>query len=320
MDQQLSSIYLNAKHNFTELAEYRGIEVYHYTSVDGMLGIVQPDGFINLWFTQYDSLNDRNERNELGLYISQYCDRKECEGVFSKAYSNFIKKLEFSSRYYVAYQCYEPLIVNGEKVADEYLNSEPKECYTYLCCFTKNKDSLAMWNYYAKSKQYDGCNFGVFINQMEEPIDYCRIHFKKVIYSSEEKNKILDTILTPLASKYDDINQEERDHYKGFLIQLLGEYQYLFKDECFMHEQEVRAILQVPKDFKGNGIISCRKYRNSNGYIVPYVVFSRKLVLTDVTIGPLHEKEIAQNNMKDFLSSNGQSVSNVKVSEIPIRF
>ena len=38
--------------------------IYHYTSSNGLLGIIKPHKNPSIYFTQYDCLNDKSEREE----------------------------------------------------------------------------------------------------------------------------------------------------------------------------------------------------------------------------------------------------------------
>ena len=42
-----------------------------------------------------------------------------------------------------------------------------EEYETYLCCFSKASDDLAMWNYYIKNDGYDGYCIGLQSNILE---------------------------------------------------------------------------------------------------------------------------------------------------------
>ena len=46
--------------------------IYHYTSPSGLLGILAKEGGAKLYFTQYDSLNDRSERIHAEKCIKKY--------------------------------------------------------------------------------------------------------------------------------------------------------------------------------------------------------------------------------------------------------
>ena len=46
--------------------------ISHYTSPQGLLPIFKENGDIVLWFTQYDSLNDRSERENIIISYNKF--------------------------------------------------------------------------------------------------------------------------------------------------------------------------------------------------------------------------------------------------------
>ncbi len=312
---------VNADYGYLEtVSRPKSIEIHHYTSADGLLGIVQPEGVLKLWFTRYDSLNDRTERKEFFEQLYAYCDRKLKEGIFSEKFHQKIKSIDFSDHHNIAtYKNDETIIIDGKEYTG-YIDSRSKDCDVYLCCFSEDKDSLAMWNYYSKSKHYGGYSIGIFKDQLADITDGCSIKLRQVIYDDQKKETIFDKFLIPCAKEYDSKNPSEQQGMLKFIKVKLEEFQYIFKNSCFAHEKEVRAILYVPKDFKGNDIVSKRMYRNNNGIIVPYVELKRELVVSDLVIGPLNEPETAKRNLEDFLKEHGQFGVKIHESKIPIRF
>ncbi len=295
------------------------IEIYHYTSTDGLLGIIQRDGRLKLWFTRYDSLNDRTERKEFLEQLYSYCDQKLEEGSFSEEFYQIIKNIDFSDRRNIATYKDETFIIDGREYTG-LIESRPRDCDTYLCCFSEDKDSLAMWNYYTKSNQYSGYSIGVFSDQLADVIDECSIQLKRVIYDDNIKKNILDKLLIPCAKEYPSKDKHIQQGMIRFIKVKLEEFQYVFKNSCFAHEKEIRAILYVPRDFKGNDVVSSKFYRNNNGIITPYVELTRELVVTDLVVGPLTEIEVAQRNLKEFLTDSGQNGVKIIESKVPIRF
>lgn len=53
-------------------------------------------------------------------------------------------------------------------------------------------------------------------------------------------------------------------------MQFLKAVGLIFKSSCFKHEEEVRAILTVPKSNQKFEV----KYREKNGYIIPYIALA----------------------------------------------
>lgn len=104
--------------------------IYHYTSPDGMKGILENK---TIRFSDRYFLNDSSE----GTYIMDLC----------------IKNIEI-------------LVPNHDKFKYELLKrcGERKEkpqrddFYVHQCSFSKYEDSLALWNYYTKGNNIQGYN------------------------------------------------------------------------------------------------------------------------------------------------------------------
>ena len=103
---------------------------------------------------------------------------------------------------------------------------------------------------------------------------------------------------------------------------VLSDFQFVFKNESFRHENEVRGILQLPKGgFSAGNDLPEVNFRNSNGYIVPYVEYSvDKHAVQQVVVGPLLDQEIAVRNLNEMLLINGYRDVEVLESKVPIRF
>ncbi len=194
-----------------------------------------------------------------------------------------------------------------------------------------------MWNYYSKSSHYEGYALGIDYTKWKERVKNLNrygymLNIGRVLYRKKDKIDELDKIV----SKYNKESLEfakgigKLDHIKQDLSLRIAELQFFFKDEDFSHENEVRAILEIPRDKDVSNKEAAKdkdvsnkvmtKYRAGNGYIIPYVEVSvPKEVITSVTVGPLLEKELAKKNVKEMLESRGCSCD-VHTSKISIRF
>ena len=103
---------------------------------------------------------------------------------------------------------------------------------------------------------------------------------------------------------------------------ILSDFQFVFKNASFRHENEVRGILQLPKGGARPGYdLPEVNFRNSNGYIVPYVEYPvDKTAVQQVVVGPLLDQEIAVRNLNEMLLFNGYQNVTVLESKVPIRF
>ena len=79
-------------------------------------------------------------------------------------------------------------------------------------------------------------------------------------------------------------------------------------------------MLRVPRENKENEKIFERKYRQKNGFIIPYVEFQLKAgAVKGVTMAPLNREAVALKNTQDYLQSCGHNAK-VTASQIPIRY
>lgn len=305
---------------------------YHYTSPEGFRGIFRENGNLTLWFTQYDSLNDKSERNHTFEYISEYCDRKVDENVFSKYFAKYIKD-------YKPFDYKHILVPKQTEHVSRFLSDcqlKQFECDIYICSFSKHNDLLPMWNYYSKSQRYEGYSIGFTTRDLVHHSSTNIMHDLElidIIYEDDEKDALLDELLIPLSIVFDKKPTEiELCDIKGIINITFDRLQFAFKNSCFRHEHEMRLVLRVPKEFNNNTIkkinaeeslpkISERKYRTNNGYIIPYVEYTfPSCAAHSIKIAPLQEKEIAEKNVTDYLNRYGYRKCKVSSSDIPIRF
>lgn len=304
--------------------------VYHYTSPSGLLGIVdngEDSENAKLWFTRWDSLNDKNERYDIQEVLKEY---KELKGNdIRKEFRDAIQELIDTD---VTKWKLHPILWRNNTNGISSMNlSAPDPYDIYICSFSEDGDSLPMWNYYSKSSHYEGYALGIDVAKWGENVkglNGCAPEIRRVIYERENKRNELDKIVLDCNKILEeDISKElpetirtiRMNQVKQRLLSWIAGLQFFFKNKHFSHENEVRAILQIPKDKDISNELPT-KYRTGNGYIIPYVEASvPKEAITSVTVGPLLEKELAEKNVKEMMESRGYSCK-VHTSEVPIRF
>ena len=295
------------------LGGYKFSRVYHYTSPHGLLGIIGNDASASLRFSKYNSMNDREERLDIVNQIKHYSETIP-RTKKTEEFIEFIENFQISDKSFITKRTETSNTNRFFEVS----------CDTYICCFSKEDDLLPMWNYYTKSKSYEGYSIGFSSKYFQ--YESCigkgySIELHNVIYSKKEKREILSGILKPFEEIYYELDPSKKRVVKEYLQTELDKYQFLFKNECFSHEKEVRAILQVPKDFDYEGSMLKKDFCESHGYIVPYIEFKDLgSAIESVRIAPLFEKEIAIANVKEFLHEKDHKNISVKSSKVPIRF
>lgn len=305
--------------------------VYHYTSPSGLLGIVdngEDSKNAKLWFTRWDSLNDKNERYDIQEVLKEYKKSKgdsipkEFQDAIQKLIDTDVDEWELPPILWHYYDMNHLKCMNF---------SDPDPDNIYICSFSTDGDSLPMWNYYSKSSHYEGYALGIDVAKWEERVkelNGCALDIRRVIYDEKDKIKKIDEIVSECEK---DLKNESiqkilstilgTEYIEQNLSLRIARLQLVFKDKHFSHENEVRVILRIPKDKDISNELPT-KYRQGYGYTIPYVEIPvPKEAITSIRVGPLFDKELAKKNVnvKEMLESRGCSC-NVYTSEISIRY
>ncbi len=122
--------------------------IFHYTSPEGLLGIVKDKGLV-LRFTRYDCVNDLSEGKDVMRCFEVACQASLEECSISPVFCDAIKDIELDRSAVMSFNIDKSRLFEGpgEDTAGAY---EPVKCEAYICCFSKDGDSLPMWNYYSK--------------------------------------------------------------------------------------------------------------------------------------------------------------------------
>ncbi|MGI6500541.1 MAG: DUF2971 domain-containing protein [Anaerostipes sp.] len=285
-------------------------------------------------FSQYDCLNDANEGGEAVRIQKEICDELIKENTEQQLLELIEKISEVTPRYnaLIAPKHGKPgkrTIKNGKLSGEASITVYNSETIPYICCFSKSKDSLPMWNYYVKGQRYEGYNIGIemeeaaiqLLGDSMENIENPGISttLGEVIYKEKEKKNVIRTEIEQILQAPDEFDsklEEYRSKLDGWSI--------CFKREAFRHEGEVRLICYVQKEKIADGCIKSfpTKFRTANGIIIPYVdiLIENKNVLKRITIGPLIESDVAKITAELYMKEKGYSNVDVITSEVPIRY
>lgn len=292
--------------------EYDG-DIYHYTSPNGFQSILFSDSYdVTLWASRYDCLNDASEGTvAVEMLIETANDLLQRKEISKELYDLFISIKPAHTI---------PLFrdVNGE------LKMTRVECNRYICSFSKNSDSLAMWNYYSKGNKYEGFNIGFYSKGMKDTLKHsllsieASVHIYPVVYDKNKQKNLIERMLLKLKDFY---SEENIPRIRAIVSTRLLEWGLVFKKDYFQHEEEVRVIIDLAK--KENQIPI--RYRIHAGYVIPYI--EMKLDQDDVSqviFGPLQgDKEHFEQQkkiMEELLRSKGFAIARVGYSKIPIRY
>lgn len=98
----------------------------------------------------------------------------------------------------------------GITLPDWYSSYMVKEENIYVCCFSLDSDSQAMWNYYTKDLNNKGCNISFDCKKLVKSIlehnpclDGCEMYFGKIEYVKKDNSKYINQILSILNNGLD---------------------------------------------------------------------------------------------------------------------
>lgn len=307
------------KYNINNKIFYNSNDLlYHYTSPQGLKSILENGGNPVLWFSRVDCLNDITEGKEIIKLYKFVCDKLLNSNEITQEFYNIVYDLKPRDK----------VISISKEVNNKYdilKNFSMEEGEDYICCFSKEKDSLSMWNYYVKGYKYEGYNLGFnFFNLKTVLPQVKKMQLLKVIYDNIEKENIIAQFLREI---YKISNLKDASHKLVFtleIIQFLTDLKYAFKNKAFEHEKEVRIKVSFSKSIASDNV----KFRIKNGLLIPYLELEiYKKCLRKIIIGPMIEKEIAKDTLIYFLEKNNYYIKNnenngieIVTSEIPIRY
>lgn len=288
--------------------------LFHYTSPEGMNSILFSNkNEIELFASRFDCVNDTSE----GKYIIDVYDDAIAElhkaNQISDWQFNYIKSITPSDKKLI-----------HTYVENECISVTECKCNNYLCCFSTDSDSLAMWNYYSKNSKYQGYNIRLFTIEAKESLHKysvgASIKWYKVIYDCKKQKKLIKDFILEILKYIDNVSISR---IKSVISFQLAEWGMCFKHPCFSHEKEVRVVVSIPQNEEHE--LLPVEYRQKDMFIIPFIRlrFSKES-LSAVTISPLYctdgEKEQQIKILKERLCRNNYENCRVRISEVPIRY
>lgn len=278
------------------------VTLYHYTNGQGIYGIINSD---ELHCSNVNFLNDPSEKSYFqDLLKPIFEDSKVCERIYSTLFNGSYQKA----------------------VVDPF--------DTFVASFSKNDDSLSMWNYYAKGNGY---NIGLNIDEIIEQNRDSNLFIQKIELNYCKQKQIEDTLEFILSQKNNSdtyieldekirIAKKEDDYYEfsrdqDYLIEEFNEgiHELMlgFKHHAYEPEQEVRLLISENKAEQE----TTRFKISENGVFVEYLPLKLNLrsSLKSISIHPLNGK-LHLEGVKKFIASKDLSTEiEFNVSKIPFR-
>ena len=276
--------------------------VYHYTTGEGLKGIVQNN---NLWASGAYYLNDTSEI-QYGCQLAA----SVIEKGFAGAETAFAEAI-------LRQACTVLLDPDQRKIRIVTL---------YVACFCESDNLLSQWRTYGRSS---GFALGFRVADLRHSVD-------KVLYTEPEQvqrvHSIVSSALAILRDEDvvngdpDDPSNDDIADAGGEVAQVLLSAVTSFKAPDFAEEREWRLVCQpyhAADSEKINSVHKIVRFRSSERGLVPYVELApvppvKTLPIDSIRFGPTQNPELARSATRLLLDANGFRSVKVEGSDISV--
>jgi Protein of unknown function (DUF2971) len=276
--------------------------LYHYTSMQGMLGIISKE---EMWFTNIFHLNDPSELG-YGIKICLQILSENAENAFSykQRFRDWMKHL---------------LVKAGGEIFSFYVAS-----------FSAHKNDLGQWRAYADDGRGVAIGFAPPLFSVEtnsEKIAATEVTERTLIgrvnYDREQNIHRVREAINKALQAFSVASFQTHEESREFIEELAREvasamffYSITAKHSAYEHEKETRLML----------INDCHtlnqyaKMRIRGSQLVPYIcskwAVRSRAAISEVIVGPA-AADLASNSVRTFLASQSLAAVTVGQSTIP---
>jgi hypothetical protein len=259
-------------------------ELFHYTSADGLCGIIDSG---TIWLTNAAYVNDENEL--------AYPVRLARQVVQS------FNASEFTDRH-VAFLGWVSSLIEAHTMYKTW----------YIASFTTEGNSLSQWRAYCP---IGGYSVGFDARRLKARLPHAPTYsIGKVIYDQSLQVERIKAVLRgyvsawqQLRAEYSDLEDEEYDREVAAMCTIwLSSELIFFKIPAFASEGEWRMALRPTGDQRV-------RFRSRHGMLTPYLVgrlvpSDERLPLSRVLISPLGDIELSEHAAQSLLATNDYDV------------
>lgn len=269
-----------------------GQPLYHYTTQDGLLGIVQNR---DIWATHHQCLNDRQEYLHAKELVREEIQRRL---TTAKPGSESFLKVMLSAL---------------EPPGHEDVN-------LYVASFSEQWDSLSQWRAYGAATS--GFALGFQCDHLVLPDGFM---FVRCIYDPDQQQKVVEAIVSEVLER--SRKATLLDTTSAHLRFILHTLALTLKHPKFKEEEEWRIISPVLMDFApAFPLIEETKlaFRHGKSVLTPYRSIPLKddknnFPLNEVVVGPNPSPQQAHRSVQSLLNSESLNAVAVRDSDIPYR-
>lgn len=275
------------------LDKERGIpRLYHYTSVSGLLGILQSRV---LWATDISFLNDSEEFRH-GLSIAADLVVQRLESATGNDHA---------------------LLIELQKIL-----AQENRFPAYVVSFTEHGDLLSQWRGYSPE---GGASLGFTVAGLKRVEELSKFRLSKCIYNDEKKRAIANEFLDGLLEQHRSRGTPDPRSILFTAQWFVGQFYQMaacFKDSAFSEENEWRLVSPLIA-FDAQLL----KYRSTSRMILPYY----ELALTEegqmqpdlrfdrIILGPGSQETLMHNAVLRVCLTTGIVPKDILKSSVPYR-
>ncbi len=269
--------------------------LYHYTSQEGLLGIISS---ASLWATNISYMNDATEfHRPVGMLRDRLASEVERKAYEAKHFAT--RNASWSTAAEALARQTRELLIMVNKIAGTSI------CVT---CFCEDGDLLSQWRGYA-SQGY-GYSLGFRTATLRERTAPSGFVLGRCIYDPKLQAKIIDEALEYLLRPSAPDDERHRD-----LLKVL-KYVAFFKNHSFEQEQEWRLLSIQPVNLQQT------QFRPGKSMIIPYTTIAigdgNDSSTDRVCVGPCPHMQLSKRSVERMLVQRNIRPS-VYLSSVPFR-
>jgi hypothetical protein len=288
--------------------------LYHYTSADGLIGILTSK---SIWLTDLRYMNDLSELQYSRELVGRRLAARAETTSLIELQREFIRRVSTS---------FDPFSLGNS---------------VFSASFCEDGNLLSQWRAYrGRGGGYAiGFDFFHLLRLLSRP---CVL--RRIIYDEKEQTRLIDSVIDAFVEtlQAEAEGRPSEEVASGFLPHLchtfslvIGEFLFSFKHPDFREEQEWRLVHFANVDPTSNRGSDVPKFRSYDGNVIPFfaVDFEQAILLSrddthgypfpivDLTIGPTINADLNQESTKLLLLSlNPDICPNIRRSGIPLRW
>lgn len=306
--------------------------VYHYTSPDAFLSIIQHQA---IRFTDIRYLNDRAEGIYFVKLLLDFVGKNAGKyPFFEEVISQLLKGNDWNK-------------IRNLQTTEVYYNEIPRMPYkadrVFVFCACAEPDQLNMWNYYVNNGAYQGYNVGLRVKELlktfdtpdQNTIDAFHVYYGNVLYDEKwqmaEIRMLAESIEHGIGSTPD--KKRAIKYAQLTLRSYINAQGAFYKHPKFKAENEFRIIVKISdgriphneKDASGfvgeNNKKMVEGFCTKRGLVVPFLTVALpNNAISRVTVAPMVEFDIAKLSIQELFDTKELPRPPIYKSTIPIRF